>query len=119
VGRYLQETFKLARSYGVQNIIVMHRLSDLDAAGTRDSEEVRLAEGLIADTETRVIYAQPPGEEARLREVLGLSDTALELVRTLARGEALWQVGERLFFVSHRRSAWEIPLVETDERMTT
>ena len=115
--RWLQDAFKHARAYGVQNIIVMHRLSDLQAAGALGSHEVRLAEGLVSDTETRVIYAQSRDQHAALREILALSDTELELIPTLARGEALWQVGERSFLVQHRLSSHERPLVDTDARM--
>ena len=42
----------------------MHRLSDLRAAGAEGSREVRLAEGLLADAETKVVYAQPPDQLA-------------------------------------------------------
>jgi type IV secretory pathway VirB4 component len=36
--RWLQSTFKLSRSYGVANVAVVHRLSDLKAAGQEGSE---------------------------------------------------------------------------------
>ena len=45
VGEWLQDAFKKSRSYGMQNIVVMHRLSDLTAAGAAGSREVALAEG--------------------------------------------------------------------------
>src|SRR5215211_6678721 len=38
IARWLRESWKLARQYGVQNIAVMHRLSDLTAAGDSGSE---------------------------------------------------------------------------------
>ena len=58
VGEWLQDLFKNSRSYGVQNVLVMHRLSDLSAAGAAGSREVALAEGLLHDTQTRVVYAR-------------------------------------------------------------
>src|SRR6266545_7196044 len=64
VGEWLQDAFKHSRAYGVQNIIVMHRLADLRAAGAEGSREARLAEGLLADAETKVVYAQPPDQLA-------------------------------------------------------
>ena len=60
VSRWLQENWKLTRSTAVQCIAVVHRLSDLGAAGGRDSERVRLARGLLADSETKVIFRQDP-----------------------------------------------------------
>jgi type IV secretory pathway VirB4 component len=115
--RWLQESFKLARQHGLQNVIVMHRLSDLQAAGTRDSQEVKIAEGLVSDTETRVIYGQPRDQVPLLRDILALSETELEIVPQLQRGVALWQVGRRSYLVHHRISAYEREIVDTDARM--
>ena len=117
VAEWLQRSFKLSRALGVQNVMVMHRLSDLGAAGAAGSREARLAEGLIADADTRVVYAQPPDQLEALRNLLGLTSTELEIVPTLRRGEALWQVGRRSFLVQHRLSEAEQPIVDTDARM--
>jgi hypothetical protein len=106
VARWLQSSWKLSRAWGVSNIAVLHRLSDLTSAGASGSEQVGLAQGLLADSETRVIYAQPPGEVERARDLLGLSSTEAELVPQLQRGVALWKVGGRSFLVQHRLSPW-------------
>lgn len=117
VAEWLQRSFKLSRAHGVQNIIALHRLSDLGAAGAAGSREARIAEGLISDADTKVVLAQPPDQVAGLRNLLGLSQTEAELVPTLRRGEALWQVGRRSFLVQHRLSSIEQGLVDTDARM--
>ena len=96
VGEWLQQNFKLCRALGVQNIIVIHRLSDLGASGAAGSREARLAEGLLADAETKVIYAPADRPAGALRDLLGLSRTEAELVPALRRGEALWKVGMAL-----------------------
>jgi hypothetical protein len=117
VARWLQSSWKLSRAFGVSNIAVLHRLSDLTSAGATGSEQVGLAQGLLADSETRVVYAQPPGEVERAGDLLGLSSTEAELVPQLQRGVALWKVGGRSFLVQHRLSAVEGPLVDTDASM--
>lgn len=117
VAEWLQGSFKLCRAHGVQNIIALHRLSDLGAAGAEGSREARIAEGLIADADTKVVLAQPPDQIEGLRNMLGLSVTEAELVPTLRRGEALWIVGRRSFLVQHRISTFERPIVDTDARM--
>ncbi|HYQ78797.1 MAG TPA: hypothetical protein VEP91_06780 [Solirubrobacterales bacterium] len=117
VAEWLQRSFKLSRAHGVQNIIALHRLSDLGAAGAAGSREARIAEGLISDADTKVVLAQPPDQVDGLRNLLGLSRTEAELVPTLRRGEALWQVGRRSFLVQHRLSTIEQSLVDTDARM--
>ncbi len=96
VARWLQSSWKLSRALGVANMAVLHRLSDLASVGAAGSEQVGLAEGLLADSETRVVYAQSPGEVARTGELLGLTDTEAELVTQLRRGTALWKVGPAL-----------------------
>jgi len=77
-----------------------------------------LAQGLLADSETRVIYAQSPGEVDGAGDLLGLSSTESELVPQLQRGVALWKVGGRSFLVQHRLSALEVAMVDTDARMS-
>jgi hypothetical protein len=118
VARWLQSSWKLSRAFGVANMAVLHRVSDLAAAGRDGSEQAHLSQGLLADSETRVVYAQPPGECAVAASLLGLSDTELELVPRLGRGVALWKVGGRSLLVRHRLSADETSLVDTDDRMS-
>jgi hypothetical protein len=118
IARWLRESWKLARQYGVQNIAVMHRLSDLTAAGDAGSEQVQLAKGLLEDSETRVIYRQSPGEVEQARELLGLTQTECDQIPSLERGEALWRVGRRSFIVQHRlESTIEREIVDTDANM--
>src|SRR5919198_54396 len=117
IGEWLQQSFKLSRGLGAQNVVVMHRLSDLRATGAEGSREVRLAEGLLADAETKIIYAQPPDQLPQTRELLGLTDTEAELLPHLRRGWALWKVGQRSFLVQHRLSPFEHEFVDTDARM--
>ncbi len=118
VARWLQASWKLSRAHGVANMAVLHRLSDLRVGRAAEgSEQVSLAEGLLADSETRVVYAQSPGEVARTGELLGLTDTEAELVTQLRRGVALWKVGRRSFLVEHRLAAGERWLTDTDQAM--
>jgi hypothetical protein len=116
--RWLQSSWKMARAWGVANVAVLHRLSDLDAAGAAGSEQVGLAHGLLADSETRVVYAQPHVEVERAAGALGLSSTEVEIVPHLRRGIALWKVSSRSFLVHHRLSPFERSIVDTDARMT-
>jgi hypothetical protein len=115
--RWLQATFKLSRSYGVANVAVVHRLSDLKAAGQEGSEQQRLAEGLLADAETRVVFGQAPGEAERAGELLGLSRNEQALLCQLPRGVALWRVGQNSFLVEHELCPEELALADTDGAM--
>ncbi len=118
MARWLQSSWKLSRAFGVSNVAVLHRVSDLRSVGASDSEQVALAEGLLADSETRVVYAQSPGELAAASELLSLSATETELLPQLRRGVGLWKVGQRSFLVQHRLSPLEQAIVDTDAAMS-
>jgi hypothetical protein len=117
IARWLQAGFKLSRAFGAANVAVVHRLSDLRAAGGAGSQQQRLAEGLLADAETRVVFGQPPSEVAGAGDLLGLTRTEAELLPRLPRGVALWKVGRRSFLVQHLLGAGEAGLVDTDAAM--
>ena len=111
--RWLQQQWKLARSIGVANVAVLHRLSDLDA----EPASRELARGLVADTQTKVVFAQPPAEARLLREWLGLSDNEVACVLGLPRGWALWKIGRRTFVVSLDVQEAERSLIDTDQAL--
>jgi hypothetical protein len=117
VARWLQASWKLSRAFGVSNVAILHRVTDLHSVGASDSEQVALAKGLLADSETRVVYAQSPGELAVASDLLSLSSTEAALLPQLRRGVALWKIGQGSFLVQHRLSNLERSLVNTDGAM--
>jgi hypothetical protein len=119
IARWLQASWKLAREFGVQGVLVAHRASDLSSAGGERSEQVQLARGLLSDSETRVIYCQPPDELDQAREAFQLNSVETELVGRLERGVALWKVGQRSFLVRHHLGRGELPIVDTDAQMAS
>lgn len=114
VARFLQSSWKLARANGVANIAVVHRISDLAAAGEKGSVAAQVAEGLLADSETVVCFAQAPAEVGAAGRALGLGQREAGLLGRLPRGTALWRVGARSHLVEHRLSPLEGSLVDTD-----
>jgi type IV secretory pathway VirB4 component len=117
VARWLRSSWKLSRAHGASNVAVLHRLSDLASAGPAGSEQAQLASGLLSDSQTLVVYGQPPGEVVAARELLGLTATEADLLPRLRRGVALWKVGRRSFLVEHRLAPAEHGLVGTDSCM--
>jgi type IV secretory pathway VirB4 component len=114
---WLQAVSKLARRHGVHLITVLHRLSDLAAQADAGTATRAQAQGLLADAETRVVYAQAPGERALAVSLLGLSPTEAELVCRLPRHRALWLVGAHAAVVDHLLADGDGPLVDTDAAM--
>jgi hypothetical protein len=117
LGEYYQAAFKLSRDTGVQHWLVLHRPSDLRAAGDEGSRQQRLAEGLVSDAATVVLYHTKPAEIPTTAAMFGLSSTEAEAIATLGAGEALWLVGGRSFLVRHVVSEIEWELVVTDAPM--
>ncbi len=48
----MQAQWKLSRAWGLANLMIVHRLSDLDAVGDSGSQSRGLAQGLLGDTAT-------------------------------------------------------------------
>ncbi len=117
LGEWFQSNFKLARQFGVMNLVVLHKLADLHAAGDAGSRASRIAEGLIADASTRIVYNQDESQVPLTRSLLGLSQSEAELISMLSAGQALWRVGSRSFVVQHYRSRLEARLTDTDTGM--
>jgi type IV secretory pathway VirB4 component len=117
LGEWFQSNFKLARQFGVMNLVVLHKLADLQAAGDAGSRAARIAEGLVADASTRIVYHQDESQVPLTRTLLGLSRSEAELISMLSAGQALWRVGPRSFVVQHHRSRLEARLTDTDSGM--
>lgn len=118
--RWMQTNQKLARQLSLSVVNVMHRLSDTGAAGAAGSTTRSLAEGVIADSGTWVIYRQKPGEKRVLSETLQLNQLQAQLTTQLIRGRGLWVVGgesRQVTLVDHVLSDTERDLVTTDQAM--
>ncbi|MGA2453659.1 MAG: hypothetical protein ABSG93_09090 [Solirubrobacteraceae bacterium] len=117
LGDYYQAAFKLGRQTGVQHWMVLHRLSDLDAAGDRGSRQQALIKGLLAETGTVIVYRQHTEEIPRATAALGLSETEAQRIGHYPQGVALWRIGGRSYEVRHVRSQRERALTATDAAM--
>jgi hypothetical protein len=113
----MQAQWKLSRAFGIANLMVIHRLSDLDAVGEDNSQARNLALGLLADCSTKIIYTQEHAEASRTATALGLSSTETAQLPELERGEGLWRVGQRSFMVRHALTPGELELFDTNSRM--
>jgi hypothetical protein len=117
VAFYLQSAWKLCRAYGVCNIAVAHRLSDLRSQADDGTATAKVAMGLLADTQTRVIFRQSASQVKEATELLGLSGEAAAILPQLPRGAALWKIGEIDALVRHTVSPTEAGICNTDGHM--
>ena len=113
------ENWKLARAYGIFNILIMHKVSDLNMAGDEGSQMAQMAKSLLADADVKVIYRQDPAALKVTMAELELNDREKQTLKSLPKGEGLWRVGQSTFEVANELTAAEMPLLNTDERMDT
>ncbi|MFE4055228.1 ATP-binding protein [Streptomyces sp. NPDC059096] len=113
----MQAQWKLSRGLGIANLMVIHRLSDLLTAGDAGSRGRALAEGLLADCSTRIIYRQETDQLHTAASLLGLTTVEMDAIGHLNRGRGLWKVAGRSFIVQHLLHQQELALFDTDARM--
>jgi type IV secretory pathway VirB4 component len=113
----MQSQWKLSRGLGIANLLIVHRLSDLDAVGDQGSEARALARGLLADCSTKIVYQQEVSEAAHAAVQLGLTTAERDQLPDLQRGEGLWRVGNHAFVARHVATAGESETFDTDARM--
>ncbi len=115
--RALQARLKLCRLYGLWNILVTHRLSDLRAQADDGSVAAKVAEGLVGDVQTRIVFRQATDQLADASRLLRLNDKTTALLPELTKGRALWLVAGRKAVVHHVLGWHEAHLTNTDTAM--
>lgn len=115
--RYLQSCWKLGRAYGVANLAIVHRLSDLRSQADDGSATAKVSMGLLADTQTRVLFRQSSDQVADAQSLLDLTSTEAQILSRLCRGRAIWKVGGRSAIVQHAIAPGELGFCDTDARM--
>lgn len=112
-----QARYKFARGSGVSYWAVIHRLSDLNSTGPEGSRTRELVQGLLADSGTRIVFRQRSDQLARTKDMLGLTDRAIEHIKRLRQGQAFQTVGDRWSVVTFRLTAEELAIANTDHAM--
>lgn len=114
--RWMRRALKYGRAYDVANLVIVHRASDFMAAGAGDSEQRRIAQGLIEDCETRILYWQRKEHLRAAADLLELSEADQRTVSGLPKGRGLWKVGgDHSFLVDHIVAPEEWSFVRTDD----
>ncbi len=114
---WLRASWKLARARGISHVIVLHRAGDATAVGDAGSAARARAEGLLAECETALVFAQPPDEARALGRSMGLGALEVDLLGRLGRGEVLVRYGPSRSVVRLEPAPGEWVLVDTDGAM--
>src|SRR5680860_541124 len=114
--RRMDAHWRLARHYGIANMLIFHKLSDLDNVGDSGSAMRALASSLLANAETRVVYRQESDQLGATATALGLTGTERALLPTLGTGQGLWRIKHRSFVVQAQLHPAELELFDTSAR---
>ncbi|MFH8251507.1 hypothetical protein ACH3VR_14135 [Microbacterium sp. B2969] len=114
-----QQWLKLSRHYGISNIIILHKMGDLDAVGDADSKERNLAYSIVGDIENKFIFRVNHQESSSLRQRLNIPATHVDDARRLRMGVFLAYVGQHSYVVDCFATStdWEYKLFKTDDAM--
>ncbi|NYI77080.1 ATP-binding protein [Nocardioides panzhihuensis] len=115
--RRMDAHWRLARHYGIANMLIFHKLSDLDNVGDSGTAMRALASSLLSNAETRIIYRQEADQLGNTAAALGLTSTEQSLLPTLSTGRGLWRIKERSFVCQHQLHPAELSLFDTAGRM--
>ncbi len=115
--RWLQGSWKLARARGLSHMMVLHRWSDIAAAGDEGSVERERARGLLRECETAWLFRQPPDEAREMAEALGLRDREERYLTALPKGVALVRFGLHRSIVRVRPDDVDRTFIDTDVAM--
>ena len=109
--------WRLARHYGIANMLIFHKLTDLENVGDQGSAMRSLANSLLANAETRIIYRQESDQLGTTARTLGLTGTEQKLLPGLGIGQGLWRIKDRSFVCQHQLHPDELALFDTTTRM--
>ncbi|MBC9944735.1 ATP-binding protein [Leucobacter sp. cx-328] len=115
--RRMDAHWRLARHYGIANMLIFHKLTDLENVGDQGSAMRALANSLLANAETRIIYRQESDQLGVTAGALGLTGTEQKLLPGLGVGQGLWRIKDRSFVCQHQLHPDELALFDTTGRM--
>jgi type IV secretory pathway VirB4 component len=113
--RRLQHDWKVARNWGISNIMAIHGFGDLETAGA--GADAAMANNLVSDSSTVISFRQTGKAVEKAQGMLDLTDTASSLLRDLRKGQSLWRIGQAMSLVQITRTPREAARFDTDERM--
>ena len=115
--RHFQSSLKLARAYGASTWLVCHRPSDLTAQADDGTASAKIAAGLLADAQTRIVLRQAPDQIPAAAQLLGLGAREADVIGRLVRGRALWRIQDHAAVVQLVLTRQELEMFGTDAAM--
>lgn len=115
--RRMDAQWRLSRHYGIANLLIFHKLTDLETVGDQGSAMRALASSLLANAETRIIYRQESDQLGATAKALGLTRSEQRLLPTLGTGQGLWRIKDASYVVAHQLHPAELQAFDTRQKM--
>jgi len=115
--RWLQGSWKLARARGLSHVLVLHRWSDVAAAGDAGTAHRERARGLLRECETSWLFRQPPDEAREMALALALHPREERYLSGLSKGTVLVRYGVHRSVVRVTPDARDGQFIDTDAAM--
>ncbi len=115
--RWLQGSWKLSRAKGLCHVLVLHRWSDVAAAGEGGSAQRERAQGLLRECETAWLFRQPVDEAREMARALGLHQREERYLSALPKGVALVRYGPHRSIVHISPDVRDRLFIDTDQAM--
>lgn len=117
--RMFEQWLKLSRDYGISNIIIIHKLRDLEDVGAEGSEERALAHRILGDIENFFLFRVNRQELEHFRSRLPGVD--VDLTARLNKGVFLAVIGKFSYLIDAfaTSTSWERALFLTDAAITS
>ncbi len=115
---YFQSSLKLARTHGVATMLIVHKLSDLTSQVDDGKAANKIAEGLLADIQTRILFRHPPDQRRLAADLFDLTEREQQWLGQLLQGRAIWRIRERSAVVQTILTPGERLLFHTDQAMS-
>lgn len=115
--RRMDTQWRMSRHLGISNVMIFHKISDLETVGDQGTAIRALANSLLANAEVRVTYRQSSDQLASAAAALGLTGTEQKLLPTLGIGQGLWRIKDHAYLVQHQLHPEELKLFDTRSRL--
>jgi energy-coupling factor transporter ATP-binding protein EcfA2 len=115
--RWLQGSWKLARSRGLSHVLVLHRWSDVATAGDQGTAQRERALGLLRECEAAFLFRQPPDEAKEMGIALNLHGNEERVLVELSKGTMIARYGRHRSIVKVRPDSRDNAFIDTDKAM--
>lgn len=119
----LQQQFRLSRTFGMSNVLVLHNLSDAAAVAGDGSAASKQAAQLVSMAATRIVGKTLPDQIAATQDGLALTDTETAVIRSAGTGEFIVKIqttaGARSYRIQVARHPAEATWWDTASGMNT